>query len=512
MCGILFAKSNRIGSEEFINALESMKHRGPDHPKCYFSFEDYYLGHNRLSIIDLDERSNQPLFSKDSRFAIVFNGEIYNYKELAKTYCIETITSSDTEVLLELFIRLGPKMLEQLNGMFSLIILDTLKKSFFVARDRLGVKPLYYYVNGNDVIFSSEIYPIIKLIEKVSIDEFGLRQYRKMRNFYNGRTIYNEIKEFPAAHYMIDSKLYRYWDLNLDDQKPPSDEELRYLIETSVKYRMNSDVSVGSYLSGGLDSTIVAGLSQVDHTWTVGFEDNNEFEWSDLAAVKFNTTHHKILCNKIEFLELAKSIIKQTKVPISVPNEVLLFKMTREVKKYNTVILSGEGADEIFYGYDRVFRWAFSAKTWDIEQFSELYTYGSFSDLDIVDDALSPFYKYESPLKIVAGFFQIAHLQGLLRRLDRSTMLCDVEARGPFLDYRLVERLAGVSFEYKMENGIVKSPLKRLFKDLLPNEIIHRKKVGFPVSLENILPPNLKGNTYIDKWFEYNIKLLMEVM
>src|SRR5207248_9299554 len=153
--------------------------------------------------------------------------------------------------------------------------------------------------------------------------------------------------------------------------------------------------------------------------------------------------------------------------------------------RHNTVILSGEGADELFFGYDRIFRWAAHDTKWDLAEFTRLYAYGTVDDPEVVEDALAPFLHRQTPLDIVAHFFQVAHLHGLLRRVDNSTMLCSVEARVPFVDhYPLIERMAGVAFGYRMKNGEVKSPLKRVFRNLIPLPISQRKKVGFPVPLE----------------------------
>jgi asparagine synthase (glutamine-hydrolysing) len=330
--------------------------------------------------------------------------------------------------------------------------------------------------------------------------------------FANGRTFARNIRSFPAGHYMESGKIHKYWELDMQAKKPPEDEELRELIKSSVHYRTISDVSVGSYLSGGLDSTIVAGLSEVDHTWTVGFPDFNEFKWSESAAKCFGSQHHSVIIKPDEFIPLAKEMIQRRKEPIAVPNEVLLYKMTQEVKRQNTVVLSGEGADELFFGYDRIFKWAGSASAWDIQEFSRLYAYGSSDDIEIVEDAISPYYKHGEPLNIVSAFFQTAHLEGLLHRLDSATMLCGVEARGPFLDYRLVDRLSGVAYNYKLENGVAKAPLKRIFCDLVPENIRKREKMGFPVRLVDVLPESIPGETFLDKWFEFNISSLMEVL
>jgi asparagine synthase (glutamine-hydrolysing) len=244
------------------------------------------------------------------------------------------------------------------------------------------------------------------------------------------------------------------------------------------------------------------------HTWSVGMPQCNEFDWARLAAEKLNTEHHDVEIEAEEYRATLVEMVKKRREPLSVPNEVLLLLLTRQVKELNTVVLSGEGADELFFGYDRIFRWAASAREWDLTSFDRLYSYGTHDDLDVVEDAISPFYDRGAPLRVVAAFFQVAHLQGLLRRLDNATMLCGVEARTPFVDYRLVERLAGVPLEYRMAEGVVKAPLKRVFADIVPPEIIAREKVGFPVALAATVPPGLPGATPMARWLAWNLELL----
>ncbi len=485
-----------------------MEHRGPDRAICYESFDNMQLGHNRLKILDLDDRSNQPFTSADGAHVVIFNGEIYNYRELAKKHQLLLKTTSDTEVIVELFTKLGPSMLKEFNGMFSIIIVNKKTKSIFIARDRLGVKPIYIYRHGQYITVASEIAAILELMDKIDFDPIGIRQYRKLRTFFNGHTLYKNIEMFPAGYYYLNSQTTPYWKLPYGTQKPPTDHEIRDLVTSAVNYRCISDVPVGSYLSGGLDSTIVAGLADKPYTWTIGFSGFNEFEWGRLASAHFKSKHSEILITNEEFVELAKFMINKRKEPLSVPNEVLIYKMTKAVKEKNTVILSGEGADELFFGYDRIFRWA-SQNQWDIQEFDRLYSYGSHSDNDILEDVLAPFQSYGRLIDIIAAFFQIAHLHGLLQRLDYATMLCSVEARVPFVDYRLIERMAGVPFEFRMPNNVIKAPLKRAFKDLVPIEIIERKKVGFPVPLEKLaLGKRNEIDNPMDSWLNFNLETM----
>ncbi len=509
MCGLLYSSDPAIERHRFVRALETMHHRGPDVAGCYAEIAGNQLGHNRLSILDLDPRSDQPFVSRDGRYHMVYNGEIYNYRELVRRHDLTVSTTGDTEVLVELYARLGERMLGELNGMFALVIFDSRTGDLFAARDRLGIKPLYHREAGGFHTFASEIAAVLELHPEHEVDEFAVRQYQKLRAFFNGRTLYEGISMFPAGCYFKNGRTHRYWDLPEGPQPPPADEELRELVTSAVQYRTLSDVPVGSYLSGGLDSTIVAGLSHRPHTWTIGTESNNEFDWAEIAAHRFDSRHHEVLMPAEDFAQTAKGLIIARREPLSVPNEVLLYRMTRAVKEFNTVILSGEGADELFFGYDRIFTWASQAPAFDLEGFDEHYAYGKHRDMDVLEDALGPFMDRGTRLEIVAAFFQVAHLHGLLRRLDNSTMQCSVEGRVPFVDHRLVERMAGVAYDYRSAGGVSKAPLKRVFADLVPQGIIDRPKVGFPVDLAAVFagyerpeePP-------MDTWFRFNLEVL----
>ena len=509
MCGILFSNLKKTSERGFRDALNLMNHRGPDFTG-YFSFYGYYLGHNRLKIIDLNDRSNQPMTSQCGRYEIVFNGEIYNYVELRGRLQVEPVTNGDTEILLELYAEHGPDCLQWLNGMFAFIIFDKIEHSVFAARDRTGVKPLYFHTSGDTVAFASEISPILQLTGISSHDPIGVRQYLKLRSFFNGRTIYEGISMFPAGHYWLDGRLHKYWSCPIHQDTPPTDEELEALINDAVKLRLRSDVPVGAYLSGGLDSSILVSLAgRPLNTWSVGFEDSNEFYWADLVARHFDCDHKNISVTRNQFVEDLEWMVKKRKEPLSVPNEVLLYQLNFLVREKNKVCLSGEGADELFFGYDRIFKWANQSVRFDLNEFSNMYSYGSHSDIEIVEDALSPFLYLKTPIKIVSQFFQQAHLHGLLRRLDSSSMLNSVEARVPFCDHHpLIERISGVSFDYLHENGLSKAPLKKIFRKLLPCSILERKKVGFPVPIESMPFRKKFIGTAMDSWLKFNMFIL----
>lgn len=505
MCGILFTNDPKIDLDSFKIALKQFSYRGPDYSEVKRSNRALF-GHNRLSIQDLSLAGKQPFLSSSGRYIIVFNGEIYNFRELAKNHNIVLKTGCDTELLIELYEKQGKDILQELNGMFAFVIYDFKENRYFSARDRLGIKPLYFFENNGYITYSSEVNGLKKLFNVEKLDDWAIRQYKKVRMFFDGYTIYENIKMFPAGHYDDNGNIKEYWSLPyIKNKQPPTDKELSDLILSAVKYRRIADVHVGSYLSGGIDSSIIAALAQEIDTWTVGFQNDNEFYWSDLVANKIGSKHSKLIVNYDEFINMAKDMINIRQEPLSVPNEVLLYLMTKEVSRKNTVVLSGEGADELFFGYDRIFSWAMKSINFNIEQFDNLYSYGKHKDYAVLESLVEPFNKKNYNCEdIVSHFFQIRHLHGLLRRLDNSTMRCSVEARVPFVDHRLVERMAGVSGEYKMGKGVVKAPLKRIYKDILPKDVINRKKIGFPVPLEKIF----KQKSHYDTWLDFNLDIL----
>ncbi len=513
MCGLLYTNIPALSKASFLKSLSVSSYRGPDYPQCYSEHKNHKFGHNRLVIIDNNPRSNQPFKSKDGRYIMVYNGEIYNYKELAKDYNIPLETNCDTELLLKLYIKIGSSFLNKLNGMFAFVIYDSIEDRIFAARDRLGVKPLYYYKSHTGIIFSSDTSSIIELLGNCNVDDFSLRQYKKLRSLFNGRTFFKEIKALEGGHYFDGNSIKKYWELNIVDKTAPSEEELEELLLSAINYRMISDVSIGSYLSGGLDSSFISSviaknIKEDFHTWSIGFEYNNEFQWSDLVSNYINSNHHKIFINDEEFIELLRFMIGKKREPLSVPNEVLIYKMSKEAKAYNTVLISGEGADEIFFGYDRIFSWANSNK-FDLYEFDKFYSYGSNKDMEVLEDALSPFLsKYENTIDIVAAFFQISHLSGLLKRLDSSSMLAGIEARSPFLDYRLIEAMSGVPFNQRTSSSNPKMLLKRVADKYLPKEIIQRSKVGFPVDVNRIIKDS-HTNGY-DKWLDLNLEIFKQ--
>ena len=510
MCGILFTNDQRVDEDSFQKAILKIQRRGPD--ACGSKhFGMVKLGHTRLKIQDLEDASNQPFMCPQNRYCLIFNGEIYNFKELAKEYKLGTKTHSDTEVLLLLYIKFKQKCLDLLNGMFAFVIFDSLTGEIFAARDRLGIKPLYVVETPSSISFASEISAIRELgICSNQLDEIGVRQYRKMRTFFRGHTLYKDIRMMEAGTYYDSGTFKHYWQFSINEQPPPSDEELYDLLNSAVAYRCISDVPVGSFLSGGLDSSIITALASKEHSWCVGYDEDNEFTFAESVAEHISTVHQSVKIEFPEFRPLALEMIAERQEPLSVPNEVLLYKLSKIVKEKNTVVLSGEGADELMFGYDRIFRWA-NQYNWNIQEFDKYYCYGTHKDDDIIDYVMQPYLKYKENLDIIASFFQSAHLHGLLRRLDFTTMAYGLEARVPFVDHRLIERMSGVDFKYRMADGEVKAPFKRIFGHLLPTQICARKKIGFPVPLDQILSVKDKKQS-MDAWLDFNLSTINEAL
>ena len=578
MCGILGQinfKNQKIDKSRFKKALDLQKHRGPDDSDIYLE-NNFTFGHRRLSIIDLDSHAKQPMVSSCGNYILVFNGEIYNYKELKqellkKDYTFHT--SSDTEVLLNSFIEYGIDCIQQFIGMFAFSIYDNIKNEFYVVRDRLGIKPLYYTKDDDRFIFSSEIKSILSLDEKEKkINKDAISSYMSFRYPILNDTFFEGINSLAPAHYIrvkdTEVEFIEYWNVvdKFKEQENDKGEEYyinktKELLESAVKYRMISDVPFGAFLSGGVDSSIITALmaknsSEQIKTFTIGFEEEgfNEFEYANMVASQYNTNHKEIILSGKDYISTMQSLIAFKDAPLSVPNEVPLYLMAKELKKDITVVLSGEGADEIFGGYGRIFRSPYDLQriqnidnldltneekkelsinfikkygvetfNSDVEHFINIYSYSSFEDkcsllnnsLDLVSiekKLINKFMTYfdelnnESYYNKLMYTFEKIHIVGLLNRVDMTTMAASVEARVPFVDHRLVEFAFTIPSKYKFKwknekskeesktlmsdkiSEIFDTPkyiLKKSFENTLPHEVLYRKKMGFPVPLND---------------------------
>jgi len=577
MCGILgqihFRKDILINKDIFKKSLDLQHHRGPDDSGIYQD-KKFIFGHRRLSIIDLNSHAKQPMVSSCGNYILVFNGEIYNYQKI-KINLIEKgyifYTASDTEVLLNAFIEYGIDCIQQFIGMFAFSIHDKRTDTYYIVRDRLGIKPLYYSIDNDKFIFSSEIKSILSLDNKIrKLDYKAVSSYLSFRYPILNNTFFEDIHSLAPAHYIKVNKsnveTIEYWNVAYKFKEQQKDKgeayyqaKLRELLESSVKYRMIADVPFGAFLSGGVDSSVITALmarnsSVPIKTFTIGFKEEgfNEFEYANIIADKYDTDHKEIVVSGENYIETMEKLIYYKDAPLSVPNEVPLYLMSKELKKHITVVLSGEGADEIFGGYGRIFRSPYDFKRMkeldssdlsneekrefsenffkkymtdsfenEINHFMNIYSYTAYPDkkellnetlpLDIIEiELIAKFMYYFDELsddsyynKLMYAFEKI-HIVGLLHRVDMTTMAASVEARVPFVDHRLVEFAFTIPLKYKMkwanaeakqisklqmsdkiseEFDIPKYILKKSYEDMIPDEILYRKKMGFPVPL-----------------------------
>ncbi len=548
MCGINGVVSNQYLKDAYsrmLNMNQALAHRGPDARGVRELVEGHVImGHRRLSIIDLDERSNQPMRSVDGKITLVFNGEIYNYKELKERLQYPFVTNSDTEVLLAGLKTDGVEWLKKCNGMFAFAMYNAETAEFMLGRDRLGIKPLYYYHDENYFIFSSEIKGILNsgLVE-ARFNQDAVDEYLGNRYIREPYTFFENIYQVPAGcclHLGSDGhvRIEKYWQLpdafNMDTifDEERIFEEFKEQVIRAISRRMISDVPLGTYLSGGIDSSIISAVCAASsekpiNTYTIGFSNLNEFSYAEMVAEKYQTIHHEILIDSSEYFTKLKELIKYKDSPLGVPNEVPLAIMSKELKKDITVVLSGEGADELMGGYGRIFRSPFDFAHVDsnsaldfYEYFIDLYEYvprrirdrylRKGSKLRIENDKrIRKEFSEHSNEENVFRFFHNYHVKGLLQRVDITTMYASVEARVPFLDHELIEyTYRKVPYELKMKWNsdaamkaayklhasqysetldVPKYLLRRMGLELLPEQVVTRKKMGFPVPLNEWL-------------------------
>ncbi|GAA4273216.1 asparagine synthase (glutamine-hydrolyzing) [Aquimarina gracilis] len=542
MCGIAgIYSTGRISKiEERIDRMNnSILHRGPDAGAHYVSENKIALGHRRLSIIDTREIANQPMHTKSDRWHIVFNGEIYNFQGIRECLNYEFITNSDTEVIIAAVEEKGIDwFLDRANGMFSIALYNSLEKKLFLVRDRLGIKPLFYYNDGQNMVFSSEIKAILSSgLVKAEFNDSAVDEYLANRYVRSPYTFFKKIFQVePGSYLEVNNELLstqkKFWDIpkEFNTSKDYNEDHVLEGFEKelvkAIKYRLISDVPLGTYLSGGVDSSLITAITALNkdekvNTYTIGFNELNEFKYSELIAEQYKTNHHEILMKKEDYLAKWEQLIKFKDSPLGVPNEIPLAVMSSKLKEKITVVLSGEGADELLGGYGRIFRKPFEYENSKKE--TEFYNYfihnyeyvprsmrdklinTSVEYRDEFDSKIKKEFKSRSNEENVFNFFHKYHVKGLLQRVDMTTMQTSVEARVPFLDHNLIEyayknipydlKLKWLdeeskekakelnSNDYSEELDIPKYILRELSYKYLPKEIIERKKVGFPVPL-----------------------------
>lgn len=367
MCGIIGFSGHTEHAETVLeNMMEQIRHRGPDAGGKYLNGE-IALGHRRLSIIDITEQGNQPIFNEDRSMVLVFNGEIYNYQEIRETLIAaghSFRTETDSEVLIHGYEEYGAELLNKLRGMFSFVIWDDNKKELFGARDFFGIKPMYYAQMGKTFLFGSEIKAFLPHPDfKKELNTAALEQYLTFQYSPTEDTFFKGVKKLPAAHYFLyrDGKLtvQRYWDVHFDaDDAPLLGDWVKKISETfqdSVRAHKIADVEVGSFLSSGVDSSYVAAVANVDKTFTVGFgsdEKYNEIGWAKRFSRAIGKENFSHVISRQEYWDVLPKIQYQMDEPLADPSCIALYFVCKLAAEHVKVVLSGEGADEIFGGYN----------------------------------------------------------------------------------------------------------------------------------------------------------------
>ena len=499
---------------------EKLARRGPDH-EGMISDGPLAFGHRRLSIIDLSASSDQPMVDKDLHLALVFNGTIYNYRELRAELAdmgYAFFSEGDSEVILKAYHAWGEKCVERFYGMFAFAVWDMRHSSLFLARDRFGIKPLYYALDGASLRFASNIQALLAAggID-TSIDPVALHHHFTLHAVVPApRTLLNGVKKLPPATSMTlgaDGQVTQrtYWHLNATRPARELSEQdwlaaTRAVLARAVeRHRLASDVPVGVLLSGGLDSSLLVGLL-ADHvddllTFSVGFEDvgagaekADEFEYSDQVVERFKTRHHKYLIPNSEVLKRLPEAVAQMAEPMVGQDAVAFYLLGEKVADEVKVVLSGQGADEVFGGYFWYPRMDEAAGS-PLERFRNHYFDRDHAEyLEMIAPAFHvPDVTAELVEKALTGPDADTYLDQVLRfdvttlivddpvkRVDNMTMAWGLEARVPFLDHELVELAARMPPALRLKEG-GKFPLKAIARGLIPDGVIDRPKGYFPV-------------------------------
>ncbi|PID45511.1 MAG: N-acetylglutaminylglutamine amidotransferase [Proteobacteria bacterium] len=522
MCGIC-GEYRLDGSQPQLNDIHAMMNklekRGPDHSGSY-SDGPLALGHRRLSILDLTEKGSQPMLDPHLGLALVFNGTIYNHPELREQLTArghQFFSTGDTEVILKAYAEWGKDCVKRFLGMFAFAIWDLKKKTLFLARDRMGIKPLYYSFGKQGIRFASSMPALLGTpnIDK-SLDPAALHNLFTLHAVVPApRTILNGVRKLEPAHHLTirengEHTLERYWEL--DATRPDNDkseaewiEAIHQALRTAVRRRNNiSDVPVGVLLSGGLDSSLLVGLldeigiSDI-RTFTIGFDDQpeekgSEYEYSDAVVERFNTNRQKVHIPNEQTLTRLPEAIANMSEPMFGQDAIGFYLLSEQVSKYVKVVQSGQGADEVFGGYFW-YPQMHHASGSVLERFRPYYF---DRDHDEMLEMLTPNY--------VSRDFTSELMQSLLeapradefidavlradtttlivddpvKRVDNMTMAWGLEARVPFLDHELVELAARMPPELKLRDG-GKYALKKIARGIVPDSVIDRPKGYFPV-------------------------------
>ncbi len=540
MCGIAGFISPISEKKPIIQKMtERIAHRGPDGEGFYID-QNIALGHRRLAIIDLST-GDQPMYNEDQSLVIVFNGEIYNYLEL-RTELLQKnhqfTTNSDTEVLLHGYEEWGSDLLNKLRGMFAFAIWDKKKEELFIARDNWGIKPLYYYQNGDTFMFASEIKAFLDhpAFHK-EFNEQILSAYLCFNSTPTTETFFKGVYRLEPGHYLIyknqEITIKQYFKLEFTEQEQDFHQivnDISTSMEDSVNHHQIADVEVGSFLSSGIDSSYLVSVARPDKTYTVGYDDPkyDEISYAEDLASKLNISNKSKKITKEEYLAKFPQIMYHMDEPLADPSVIALYFVAELASQDVKVVLSGEGADELFGGYNSYLEeinqaWymkipyflrhaasqvaALLPDVWGLNfiyrrgQKLEDYHIGLgrvFRDKEAfklvkcpnqisTKEIVAPYYReYQNNSQLVKRqvidyYFWLVH--DFLHAVDRNTMMCGLEARTPFLDLAVYQVARKLPVQAKINSQTTKPALRAAAKKVIPNEAYNKKKLGFPVPL-----------------------------
>lgn len=546
MCGILGGNCEKW---DYKSGIISMKHRGPNGQRVV-EFQKFALAFARLSIIDLSEKGMQPMFSDNEDVCIVFNGEIYGYLELRKQLILlgyKFNSKTDTEVIINAYLEFGDGFIDRIDGMFAIAIYDLRIQKIKLFRDRTGIKPLYYFFNGKQFGFASELKGLTNMCknEKFQIDYTAIYDFLTYTYIPEPKTMYKNVFKLQPAHELIfdikNNKIIsnkKYWDLEVNNErkqcrrKVEIEEQLQFLIKKAVTEQLVSDVSIGSFLSGGIDSSIISyevykNNSKLE-SFSMGFIEKkyDEIEYALKLTERYKMKNNIEYMNKKEFEKIYHNLPDWYDEPFADTTAYANYQISRMAKEKVSVVLTGDGGDEVFGGYTRYQNFVkyFEDRPIHIELFGKIYenflcqnktTYKIFEKIiaeDIViygsqsgylrkyqkqvyanewninkdyDDFwfFRENYKKNLPLLTRLQYLDLkTYLPGaILTKVDRAAMQTSLETRVPFLSRELIEFSFGLSQEDRCPNGVLKGLLKNAYKNIIPDEILNRKKAGFTV-------------------------------
>lgn len=552
MCGIAgifyFKKGLTNKFSDHNNMLELLRHRGPD-AQTFKDFNKATLYHARLSIVDTSPASNQPFLSDSRKQAMVFNGEIFNYRVLQKNFD-HLKTSGDVEVLFNEVAAKGKKCLDDLNGFFAFAFYDELQHTLFLARDRFGVKPLYYYKDSEKFAFASELKPLLTLAGKQELNHDQLYAYFRFNYCAGPETIFKNVYRLQPGQCITLNETGFDVETWYKAPKRAHKDNLPELLDDAVKLRLQADVPVGTFLSGGLDSSVISALA-IKHkpdlnTFSVGFHNASYFDetaYSELVAKHIGSNHHVLKLSEDDFLNNIQSFLNCIDEPFADSSAFNFYLLSKYTRQFVKVALSGDGADELFKGYNKHKALLMSnsrTQRFTAKTLLALMPVSADSRHGRLRNTLRQLKKFNNLLQLNpvekqkflaaisndndvkallhehadAGYFNSlfksgASLSGfqledsfdlqtvltddMLVKADRFSMQHGIEIRNPFLDYRVVEYALNLHYDQKINKSRQKIILKDSFAHLLPKDILTRSKKGFELPLQQWLSNQLRS-------------------